>query len=426
MSVGRFSNMSVRRWKAIGTLTAGSFGSMAALQPGAHVLPSALKVPHTTYTVALKSASCGKEHNSAHLATESLPGAKHWQPVSESHLAGGGTLYTYSQNGQTVEYPVPPKGFDPLTAPQSELAEYGIPSRPSRSASDFDSWKSLWGSLGTVQTPNVWSVPSGEGVGSNPASPSSVLQAIGSLFGNVQSNNWSGYIAQAPFYKNFTQVTSDTIQSTAVYTNCAHAEESNWVGLGAGEALFGGANGGLIQDGTSIVYRSLLGTSGCGGIGGPCYYAWYEYLTGQGKGPSEINLSNVKIRHGDHIFESVNYIPSESRVVFWILDTTSKTSQIAYLNKNTSRYYDGNTAEFITERPLINNQYLAPLYNYQTSKFYGTSITDYKNGRYAGSGTLGSFAPKPITMVDSNGHNMSSPSTLSSNGNFTDIWHRCN
>jgi hypothetical protein len=45
-------------------------------------------------------------------------------------LLGGGTTYTYEINGVKDTYFIPPKNFNPLSATNDQLKEYGFPSRP--------------------------------------------------------------------------------------------------------------------------------------------------------------------------------------------------------------------------------------------------------------------------------------------------------
>jgi len=354
-----------------------------------------------------------------------LAGATHWTPTGEAPLPGGGTLYTYDQNGQIVDYPVPPVGFDPSTATANELSAYGIPQRPPGGQA-LAGWDRTWGALGTIPAPDVWSVPKGGGAGSTPSSSSHILQAVASFFGTSSSSNWSGYVDRPPVGHQFTEVGATTTQSTAVYTSCPAAQESNWVGLGASELLVGGTNGGLLQDGTSITARSLFGP--CAGFGGPCYNAWYEYLSASGSGPNEINLSNVNVKPGDTIYEETLYYTSDKTAEFLVQDKTTNTSQVVEL-PNAGQYYDGGTGEWVTERPCISgcstsDPTFAPLFDYQTSKFTSTSITSYKNDVSSG-GNVGSYSPTAIDMYDRRSNAlMSSPSALSG-GSFTDEWHRC-
>ncbi len=63
-------------------------------------------------------SKCGQEHGKFNVASHGLP--------------GGGTARTYNYGeGGELEFPVPPKEFEPLAANAEELEEYGFPARPS-------------------------------------------------------------------------------------------------------------------------------------------------------------------------------------------------------------------------------------------------------------------------------------------------------
>ncbi len=63
------------------------------------------------------------------------------------HLPKGGTSYDYLVHGAKVQVLVPPKGFDPATATNAQLNEYGFPPRPTSPSAlalwttEMRSWK---------------------------------------------------------------------------------------------------------------------------------------------------------------------------------------------------------------------------------------------------------------------------------------------
>src|ERR1700716_721635 len=50
--------------------------------------------------------------------------------ATSSRLAGGGSTYEYNMNGKIVRTYIPPAGFRPDSASDTQLAEYGFPPRP--------------------------------------------------------------------------------------------------------------------------------------------------------------------------------------------------------------------------------------------------------------------------------------------------------
>src|ERR1700729_155462 len=67
-------------------------------------------------------------------------GYKTFGRTSVRALPGGGRAYGYDENGHTVDFLIPPAGFDAATATAAQLSEYGLPPRP-RSAGGMAAWK---------------------------------------------------------------------------------------------------------------------------------------------------------------------------------------------------------------------------------------------------------------------------------------------
>ncbi|MHB8262196.1 MAG: G1 family glutamic endopeptidase [Acidimicrobiales bacterium] len=394
--------MAIRRWKAIGTLAAGSYGGMAvASQPGGLASTAVHPDAYTT-------------------SAPPFPGAKHYNPTKVENLPGGGSLYTYDVNGSTQEYPVPPNGFDPLTATASQLQEYGFPPRPA-DPGGLAQWRSVWSHYRSTPTPDVWTVPQGDGLGSSP-SQNPVANIIRTVTNGTEiSENWSGWEATPPGESPggtadpnpFTSVLAVFVQPPTPYTPCAQAWESEWVGLGGD---YSGA--GLIQDGTTIQPSSIPGI-------GPSAYTWYEYLNGHGSGPSEITTGSVTVKPGDDIYAYVSYSKTTKKASYLILDEMTGQQQ-SHTQNNAAPYYSGTTAELINERPANPSGQYSPLYNFHKAD-WTLEAAQYKNDKHASPQPLNLFKNHKIIMENSSGKVLAEPATplLSQTALSVNQYHAC-
>jgi hypothetical protein len=94
-------------------------------------------------------------------------------------LTGGGSRYDYSVDGSAVHAPVAPPGFDPLTATDAQLDEYGLPPRPKDLAS-LDGWTQQMTDLHMVTPPPF------------------LVELPNVRADTVYSSNWSGYMVTGP------------------------------------------------------------------------------------------------------------------------------------------------------------------------------------------------------------------------------------
>ncbi len=131
----------------------------------------------------------------------------------------------------------------------------------------------------------------------------------------------------------------------------SNAEESSWIGLGAGYG-YQNSNGGLIQAGTAI-NESIQAPDGTY----PLYASFVELLNNTKNsnfGPDY--LGKFTVNPGDHIHIHVSYNQSDTTADFYIANDT--TGQYGILNWDIALgilaygpYYDGSTAEWIDEQP---------------------------------------------------------------------------
>lgn len=292
-------------------------------------------------------------------------------------LGDGGKIYRYRIAGQINEVPVPPAGFDPLTASAKALDTYGLPARPAGGTA-----KAQW-----AARMRTFKRPSDPGLCVTPYR----IQA-------ASSGNWAGYAAHhsGSYYVG---ATGDFVQTKA-HTSCSGATWTGWVGIGG---YYSGS--GLIQAGS---YRA----SGHA-------HAFYEYLDNQGNGPSVINMNSVKVGNGHHIHATVIYQRSTHRTTFYVYDTTNGTYQTVHKNL-AAKYYDGRAAEQIDERLTVGGG-LSPLYHFVSDSWTHARAMRSADGAWH---TLGSQPHTKITMVNGS-HTLAVPGGLSSSTSFKDAFKRC-
>lgn len=286
--------------------------------------PVAVAVPVATATAAT-SAFAGLEVDTTQAQPalcSSLQGTTMSPAIRD--LPDGGVSYDYEVDGATVSFPVPPTGFSPLTAPDSQLIEYGFPARPS-DASELSIWTADMQSYKAVAAPSYCST--------NRIVPATV----------GTTGTEAGYLAPRSS-TSFVAVEGDFIQPHH-YSSCSGSYEVSWTGIG------GFASGdGLLQTGTDL------------NNGSP--YAWYDWLDNT-HSRGEQPMPNVTVHVGDSIHTYVSYQSSNLVANFYVADNTTGTSDPVVINNVPTSYYDGRYAESIDERPFVGSSF-APLANFRS------------------------------------------------------------
>ncbi len=280
-------------------------------------------------------------------------------PIRTIRFSDGGKEYVYNINGATVYSPMPPNGFNPLTATKSELEQYGFPTPPNKSQQiAYESWVKFVSSMDIVDNAAQYQTQD-----YNEAPCGIYCPASGSF------NNDSGYIADmSPTYPPDTypptrtyiqKITAEYTQVAAHKTPCSNPAESTWIG-------FGGYS--------SISYQPVQGLPGAGyplaQVGsevqpGGAIVPFYEYLS--------VNNFNKAIAlaipdsPGNKMSAYMAYIPNKNELAF-ILSNQSVTykngghptvvkimsNAVDPTNKNNSYFYPYGGSVTI-EAPQINN-----------------------------------------------------------------------
>jgi hypothetical protein len=288
-------------------------------------------------------------------------------------LAGGGSGYDYDVNGATVEFLVPPKGFQPATATSAQLSEYGLPARPAAPHA-LARWQAEMGNF-------------------KPASPPPPFLAETHAHADtVYFYNWAGY-AVTGSSGSFHQAEAWYIEPTFYSSSCSTNADVTWAGIG-------GYSGNVVgQDGTA---------HGVPGVGN--HQAWWEVYP-------DNNITPVALYgHIGYLFDASTYWNSNGYYVFYMYDYESG-NYVSFREYITDR--DTTSAEAITERPTINGS-LSHLSNFKTMTISASQANGSGLNNWSGSG-----GRHGIHMIDTSGTDMADPSGIGSNGYFTVTQHHC-
>jgi hypothetical protein len=302
-------------------------------------------------------------------------------------LADGGIRYTFIINGVENVLHVPPVGFDPMKATDAELAEYGWPARP-KDQKGLTGWQNTWGRF----KPKV-------------SSEEPTITIMKRSVPDSSGTNWSGY---ADYYQGdtnkFWQVNGFYNQPDYNVNSPANAEECSWVGLGGN-----GNTKPLIQAGTWNTYH------------GSTYYAFYMYLLGgnTGVGVGIMSPSQVSVHPGDSMYADVDWTSNPAGFEVW--DWTTFTNFFVTVDL-TPNYYDGESAEFIDERPYDTSTGLffplagfdKPITWYDCEVFYSNSNQQIN---------FGSIDYDQFTMLGGTGYPLVTTSSPPGANSFTDTWN---
>jgi hypothetical protein len=301
-------------------------------------------------------------------------GYKTFARTSVRALPGGGRAYGYDENGHTVDFLIPPAGFDAATATAAQLSEYGLPPRP-RSAGGLAAWTREMSHASAM------------------APPAFLTETRAQAAITSDSDNWSGYVATGPA-GTFDQAEAWYYEPTYYASSCSTNAAVVWAGVGG----FSGNNDPLGQDGTA---HGVPGVSNHG--------AWYEVYP-------DINITPVTLEgsNGDYMDMSTIWNNSQQYYAFYMDDST--TGHYVSLRYYTSTH-DRTSAEAITERPKINGSF-SNLSNFKTMTF---------NKSQANGSGMNNFSSLYQVNMTSGGTALAGPSAIGSSpgGHFTDSQHHC-
>jgi hypothetical protein len=343
------------------------------------------------------------------VAAQSVAGGSPLAPTAINRVGDGGAIYVYQVGAHRLTFPVPPAGFNPLTASPAQLAQYGLPAMPA-DPNARPGWNRLVGALRLVRPPDVVireALPNTIRRSNKPINP--VPQSPSQFNTDDSSYNWAGkvsYQSGQPTY--YTGVQAGWTQPSISATACAGATHLTWVGIG------GYRQAGLLQDGTDQNNQP-----------------WFEYLgppTNPGVG-EQIFPNNLTITPGDSIFAGTAYTSGYSGEgqAWWLVeDQTTGQATLAGLD-NASPFYDGSSAEFIDERTCSGTSssscVYTPLADYGETVWTGAEAatsSNYKNPVATLPGLL-----QEHMVSDTSNNTLAVPADSNDPGTWKTGWENC-
>jgi hypothetical protein len=344
-------------------------------------------------------------------------------------LNGGGVSNNYqTSSGQSFSIANPPAGFSPLTASPAQLTEYGFPARPSGGTA-LQNWLTAMSDYTGTPTPqlvfkigNDQAINSSEPVPSSSPSPASYSGAspAGPPFSStiLDGSNWGGYVSANSNDTAFVGVQGTTSVPQWATPYCPNNSDgypprtSIWTGIGGDSGLDqgSGGDGNLIQSGIDVNNIEHDGI-----------VPFWEKITaaGGGPGPEEIANAGIRLASGDAVYIQTSYESSDQNANFFVEDET--TGQVAQLSGYVpSSYYDGSTAEWITEEMHEIDGNPIALKNFQSFGWYSAQA-EMNDGNWKTINQNTNYKLYSDYTAVSN-----FPSALGSGGqSFTNNWENC-
>lgn len=268
--------------------------------------------------------------------------------LAQAQLAGA--------SSQPHFFPAPPAGFDPVSASDADLAEYGFPRRPDPGSDSYNRWVAHM-----AHAKHRLDNPIATAAGAAHGQPRP--QGAAGAAGQNESSNWSGLIEayQYPYFAaNGSGVQIFTTVPSVGNMNCSFGPYKTWIWAG-----MDGTDGmGIAPAGDYDVLQAGVAAEACTNNDPPTppYYVWYEWFT---KGcydpndpPCKAASVNLVVNPGDNVLVQVGYLPSSSQGLAWFLNETKETYISALFSQPASSLggtaaYAGYTAEWILERPSV-------------------------------------------------------------------------
>ncbi|WP_154674041.1 hypothetical protein [Nakamurella lactea] len=291
------------------------------------------------------------------------------------------------RDGDDFAQVIPPDGFDPLRADDTELLNFGISPRPTDQSMLAD-WTETMGRF-------------------KAAPPISMCESQKSH--SVHLSNWAGVAVTG--VSDYRRVAGSARIPHITRTSCGSGSpgESRWVGIG------GYGTSRLIQNGASSysngTYQVMQG--------------WWEMLN-SGYDTHEMDLVNNPYNEGDLVRFDTYYNSATNKAIFnWTSSATGEVATVTFTSidgHTADQFYDGRAAEWIDERPT---GWLGQLYwleNFGTAGWGSNRV--YRAGQPATYLTA-----HPYDIIDMySSHELAgvAGAKVAANGDFSDKWLACN
>lgn len=305
-----------------------------------------------------------------------------------SYFDDGGRLYTYTVDGVKNYYPVPPEGFNPVTATDEQLERYGFPARPLQEDKLLE-WNEQMSHYSYTPVPEVL-VSAVKTVSKAELVKLQTLRYYSSIYQTTH-----GYCAGYAAYGNtYCQVQGDFVQPTIASSCTNYTYACHWIGMGD----FNGSK--IFKAGTVMNTYS----------GGRNYYPVYSYRG------TFIRLTSMSVNAGDQIHIYCSFQSANDKLNVYIANNTNGTSQSVLIDVSASEYYDGSMADFMTENIQVNGNYNG-LANFGTIYWTNCQVGTLDGNWYS----LGSQNVYLVRMSGSSGYK-ASPQGI--NGTtFNTVWN---
>jgi len=312
-----------------------------------------------------------------------------WVDPLTTVLPDRSTETTYQlPDGSVLTSVTPPAGFDPLTADNSQLTQYGFPLPPSE-AGELDAWKAAMSAFKSDEAPT------------EPLKVSESAPSADASFATYYTN-WAGYIAGSLFVHSHTYVAVKA--NLTVPSNTGTCSSSNSVGFWIG---LGGTNesNGLVQQGVE-----------CGNtyVGSGSAYRPFTEFASTAHPVAFCGFSSWTLAAGDVIYQNMSFQTSTNKAFFYLEDQTSGVTHSCSATPPVGWAWNLNVAEWIAESP--------PGFsiNFHSVTFTNAHTELSSNSTWV---TLGSQPISKTIQGSSSTTYCISPGAISGGTAFTDTWH---
>lgn len=239
-------------------------------------------------------------------------------------LPDGGQIYYYNIDGVESSFPVPPEGFDPLSASDEMLETYGFPPRPDEeNSSDYNDWTELMSCYKFTPTPDA-----GIKVISRNDNEVSTLSASDRL----HVTDVAGYGAESNGTQFFTQAQVDYQQPKVIDAKGNSANE------------FFVRFGGLYQN----YGRESFIKTGTKNYGKSDADAFCEFNNASGE-TKEVPLG-MNVKSGDNIHIYVSFQKANNKFNYYIANNTTGAVVLNTITPPIAGCFDGTCAIWGTGR----------------------------------------------------------------------------
>ncbi|HET9184207.1 MAG TPA: G1 family glutamic endopeptidase, partial [Candidatus Angelobacter sp.] len=268
-------------------------------------------------------------------------------------------------------FPAPPSGFNPLEADEKTLQLHGLPARPAH-PEQLQKWEQ------TMSRQMRFIQPTFKRMERNRHVPRHrrVTDAL------EISDNWSGAAVFAPSGSSFESVAGQwTVPQPQPSSPDGTSYSSFWIGID------GDKSGDVFQAGVECE----ASTSGRN------IYAWWEWFPEQ-----EIQISNFPVSAG-HILHCVLNVISNTSGSVLLQNLSNGVATTFTITAPSGTALTGNSAEWVGERPEVNNQ-LTHLADFGEVHFSNISAFTHQGiTGFAGKVTLGDTSPVDPSLASLNG-----------------------